>query len=69
MSVYRIHEGLSIFMKYDQWADCDATHEYLMVLIPKEKVSEDDQKRLEELSWHYGDDGGAHRADCWHIYV
>lgn len=46
-------EALTIFHKYigDTYASMQCEHDVIIIVCPRDKVSEEDTKRLEELSF------------------
>jgi hypothetical protein len=53
--------GLTILMKYDPEGSCSAEHDILYAGPDEQgKVSEEDQKKLEDLGWHWDE-----QFDCW----
>jgi hypothetical protein len=51
-------EALTIFMKYDDGDNVSCDHDELFICIDPSEVSEEDLKRLEELSFEPNDVDG-----------
>lgn len=54
-------EALTIFLKYgNQYAPTHCEHDVLLVAIDPALVTDEDKARLEDLSFHAGDDNSDH---------
>lgn len=57
--------GLAILAKYNADAETCAMHDILLVQVPKDNVSQEDQDKLESLGgWHWSSE-----SDSWGFFT